>query len=598
MRGRSFGFPIAVVLATVSGHAAAACQVVRYAELPVTMFGTRPLIAGSINGMNALFVADSGAFFSTLSLESAEKFNMSLGPLPIGLEVRGAGGAADARLGTAKDFSLVGLGTGTFHNIKFVVGGNAFATGSAGVIGQNVLGRADTEYDLANGFIRLFHAKDCVNRGMAYWHGTADVAMVGIKYTSEWSPHLVGTATLNGSKIRLLFDTGGWRSLLTLKAAARAGIKPGGADVVAGGEGRGIGWRSFETWIARFDSLEVGGEEIKNARLRFGDAELPDDADMLLGADFFLSHRIYVAESQQRIYFTYNGGLVFDLKVRDESKEAAGSAPDAGPATAAAAQAPGASADAAALRRRGAASAGRQDFHSAIADFDQAINLDPADAQNYYQRALARWHERQPVLALADFDAALKIKPDDTAALLDRGALRLQRKDEAGARTDFAAIASLVPRDASLQLRIAEAYERTGHFDEAISRLDGWIASYPKDDRIPTALSRRCWSRVVMNKNLDLALADCNASLSRGERSSGFLDNRAMAWLRLGKFDKSIADLKASLALQPKSAWALYALGLVDQKNGMQAQADKDKQAAMKIAPSIGEQFKDFELAQ
>jgi hypothetical protein len=30
----------------------------------------------------------------------------------------------------------------------------------------------------------------------------------------------------------------------------------------------------------------------------------------------------------------------------------------------------------------------------------------------------------------------------------------------------------------------------------------------------------------------------------------------------------------------------------------MQAQADKDKQAAMKIAPSIGEQFKDFELAQ
>jgi hypothetical protein len=111
MRGKSFGFPIAVVLATMSGRAAAACQVVRYAELPVTMFGTQPFIAGAINGMNALFIADSGAFFSTLPRESAEKFNMSLGPLPIGLEVRGVGGAADARLGTAKDFSLVGLGT-------------------------------------------------------------------------------------------------------------------------------------------------------------------------------------------------------------------------------------------------------------------------------------------------------------------------------------------------------------------------------------------------------------------------------------------------------------------------------------------------------
>ena len=355
MRGKSFGFPIAVVLATMSGRAAAVCQVVRYAELPVTMFGTQPFIAGSINGMNALFIADSGAFFSTLPRESAEKFNMSLGPLPIGLEVRGVGGAADARLGTAKDFSLVGLGTGTFHNIKFVVAGNAFASGSAGVIGQNVLGRADTEYDLANGFIRLFHAKDCVNRGMAYWHGTAEVAMVGIKYTSEWSPHLIGTATLNGSKIRVVFDTGAGRSLLTLKAAARAGIKPGGPDVLAGGAGRGIGRRSFETWIARFDSLAVGGEEIKNARLRIGDAALSGDADMLLGADFFLSHRIYVAESQQRIFFTYNGGRVFDLRANDESKEAAAAATDAGPATASGAQAPDASADAAALRRRGAA---------------------------------------------------------------------------------------------------------------------------------------------------------------------------------------------------------------------------------------------------
>jgi tetratricopeptide (TPR) repeat protein/predicted aspartyl protease len=597
MHSKAFAFSTALVLATLSGHASAACQVVLYAELPVTMVGTQPLIAGSINGVDALFIADSGAFFSTLSRASAEKFKLILGPLPVGLEVRGVGGAADARMAKAKDFSLKGLGTGTFHNVEFVVGGNAFASRSAGVIGQNVLGRADTEYDLANGFIRLFHAKDCVNRDMAYWHGAADVAMIGIKYTSERSPHLIGTATLNGANIRVLFDTGAANSVLSLKAAAHAGFKPDGSDVIAGGVAQGIGRQFIETWIARFDSLSLGGEEIKNARLRVGAIDLLGDADMLLGADFFLSHRIYVAESQQKIFFTYNGGRVFDLSVTMSSNEAAAPAADAPPAIAGGEDPQKASMDAADLRRRGAASAGRRDFPSAIADFDQAIKLDPTDAESYYQRAMARWHEHQAVLAMADFDAALKIRPDGIPALMDRGALRLANKDDAGARADFDAIASLAPRDASLGLQIAEVYEHAGHFDEAINRFDSWIGANPKDDRMRTALSLRCWSRVAMNSNLDLALADCDAALKRGAPSSPFLDSRAMVWLRLGKFDKSIADFKTSLRLQPKSAWALYGLGVAEQKNGMKGQADKDMQTAIAITPAIAKEFKALGLA-
>jgi predicted aspartyl protease len=82
---------------------------------------------------------------------------------------------------------------------------------------------------------------------MAYWHGTANVAVVGIKYTSGLSPHIIGTATLNGSKIRVLFDTGAAHSVLSLKAAAHAGFNPGGADVAAGSVAQGIGRQLIET---------------------------------------------------------------------------------------------------------------------------------------------------------------------------------------------------------------------------------------------------------------------------------------------------------------------------------------------------------------
>ena len=43
-----------------------------------------------------------------------------------------------------------------------------------------------------------------------------------------------------------------------------------------------------------------------------GDFDL-GNADMLLGIDFFLSHRIYVSKSQSKMFITYNGGPVFAL---------------------------------------------------------------------------------------------------------------------------------------------------------------------------------------------------------------------------------------------------------------------------------------------
>ncbi len=43
--------------------------------------------------------------------------------------------------------------------------------------------------------------------------------------------------------------------------------------------------------------------------------------DMLLGADFLRSHRVLLAMSQRRLYYTYYGGKVFDND--DEPKAAA-----------------------------------------------------------------------------------------------------------------------------------------------------------------------------------------------------------------------------------------------------------------------------------
>ncbi len=88
----------------------------------------------------------------------------------------------------------------------------------------------------------------------------------------------------------MTFDTGASGSIVTLRAAARAGVRPDQEGVTPAGESRGIGRHVVATWIATFSSFKIGDEEIQNARLRFGDITL-SESDMLIGADFFLSHR-------------------------------------------------------------------------------------------------------------------------------------------------------------------------------------------------------------------------------------------------------------------------------------------------------------------
>ncbi|HET9388111.1 MAG TPA: aspartyl protease family protein [Steroidobacteraceae bacterium] len=616
----------------------------KLAELPVTMSGTTPLIAGSINGADATFIADSGAFFATMSLRRAHEYGLRLGALPFGFRVEGIGGTtSDVQLGVAADFTLTGLLNRTFHNVNFVVLDDASAAFGEGpgapiaLIGQNLLGVYDTEYDLANGYIRLFQPQDCSHGMLAYWHGDQVVQVVKIGHTDLRSPHLIGGATLNGSNIRVLFDTGAHRSILVRKAAARLGFKPDGPDVTAAGLSGGIGRRSVETWIARFDSLDLGGEQIKNVRLRVGDTELPGGADMLLGADFFLSHRVYVANSQHQLYFTYNGGRVFDLSVNAEKEANATAAPggarqapegngDDGPAAdappgtptasattgstttppadaAARASAPGAGndysdapTDAAAFRRRGAASAGRLRYRAAIADFDQAIRLEPNNAENYLQRAVVHVDENEAAEALSDYDHALRLSPDSIPALLGRAQLRLASSDEAGARADFDQASALAPQDSGLSLHVAEIYLYTGRFEQGITLFDHWIAAHPSDSRLGAARIGRCWARAASGKDLNLALDDCNAAVQRGSNSYA-LQTRGLVWLRLGNFDKSIADYKASLKLQPRNAFARYGLGLAERGKGMHEQGDQDIQAANAESSSVAARFQGMGLA-
>jgi tetratricopeptide (TPR) repeat protein len=345
----------------------------------------------------------------------------------------------------------------------------------------------------------------------------------------------------------------------------------------------GIGHGEFPTWIAPVASFEIGNEQVKNTSLRVGDIKL-EDVDMLIGADFFLSHRIFVAKSQSRLYFTYNGGPVFNLEHIGDAVTAVQQA---------SANPPNAPIDADGLSRRAAAFAARGQYDSAITDYTHAIAMAPVDPQLLIDRGDVYWRNGQPDLAAADFTAALKLKPADDRALMERGELRLNRGDETGAAADFDAA---VKANADEHFAIAQLYVSAARYSEAIGHFDAWIAAYPNGSQMADVLDNRCWARALSGDDLGKAEADCDAALRLDPRDPSILGSRGLVRLRRGNPDGAIDDYSASLRSTKKNPWSLYGRGVARLRKGLKADGDADIAAATGEDPGMAERFKKLGL--
>ncbi len=553
---RAFGASVLVMLLiSLAGSAMAAetapvCKVQKVVELPVTMIGARPTVPVTVNGQPGRFMIDSGAFFNTMSSAAADKFHLKPAEDARISGVIGVGGFTKAKVANVHEFGLADV---VLPRIELIIA-DGMGSDIDGVIGENVLHTLDVEYDFANGVVRIYKPEHCGSQTvLAYWAETGlNVLNLDVN-TSDVNHHIVAHGQLNGRDIRVMLDTGASRSYVTLKAAAAAGVTPESPGVVSGGQTVGFGSRRIDTWIARFDKIKLDGEEIQHTRLRFGGIEL-SGAEMILGSDFFLSHRIYVANSQNRLYFTYNGGQVFQLESTPQIQRAEAAAIAGGVSKPAeTAQAATDLKDADALARRGAASIARFDYLAAIADYTRAIALKPEDGGLRLQRGLAYLRTGNRALAKADFDAA---------------AMRIP----------------ITSRDS---LNITGAYQGLGLLRESIDHANLWIDANPRSDLMAQALNSRGYARARLRTELDAALADCNGALKLVPGNPHFLDSRAYTHFVRGEFDAAIADYDIILKQTPKASLPLYSRGAIKLRKGQKDAGNADIVAAVALDPQV-----------
>src|SRR5262249_26265275 len=160
----------------------------------------------------------------------------------------------------------------------------------------------------------------CESAFLAYWDSSASVVPLVMPRPSGGPPEF--QVAVNGELMRAIIDSGAARSTVDLRAAARVGVTPQSPGVVPARAAVGVGRPDAPMWMARFDTLEIGSERISSPTMALMDIganalidsgrisayeSVREQPEVVLGADFLQTHRVLIAISQAKLYFSKAG---------------------------------------------------------------------------------------------------------------------------------------------------------------------------------------------------------------------------------------------------------------------------------------------------
>ena len=321
---------ILVALATLGVAAAAGsveaanCKLAQVATWPVRLERNRLLVEGAINRQKVSVLLDTGSMRTLIFRAAAVHLGL---PISGATNARmfGVGGETKVDVAQVEEFMV---GQAVQKELRILVAGERDPGDDVSVLlGEDFFQAFDVEFDLAHNAVRLFQPKDCDGVSLAYW-ARAGASETAFERLDVNRPEIILTVRINDQPVTAKLDSGASNSVLDKDDARRIGVTPETPGVVAAGQSTGLGKNAVDLWIGPFQSFAIDNEMIRDTHILFSDIykdvtyratgsnvahKVQVWHAMLLGADFLRSHRVLVAHSQRKVYFTYEGGPVFQL---------------------------------------------------------------------------------------------------------------------------------------------------------------------------------------------------------------------------------------------------------------------------------------------
>jgi len=209
-----------------------------------------------------------------------------------------------------------------------------------------------------------------------------------------------------------------------------------------------------------------------------------------------------------------------------------------------------------AYESRGQAKERKNDDRGAIADFNRAIQLNPAGWKLYYERA-----EIEPDVAdaIIDCDLAIKFNPQASDVYSLRARLFARKQWLDAALADFNTSIRLNPTNVSAYRGRALARVRSNDFDGAIADYSVLIQINPKYGRY--YYDPRAWAKVGKGDR-EGALTDMNAAIQLDPTNSYLYSDRGWMQCDRNAFDGALTDAAQSMKLCPTNPEAYLVRGM------------------------------------
>jgi lipoprotein NlpI len=197
----------------------------------------------------------------------------------------------------------------------------------------------------------------------------------------------------------------------------------------------------------------------------------------------------------------------------------------------------------------------------------------------YVFRGKAQAQRNEIKAAIADFSEALKVDPQATDALYNRGAAYALMGQSNYALADFAHLLDLVPNDPDTLFYRALIYVNQGKIEAAVQDLSAVLGQRPDD-----GISRlqRAGLLIALQRNED-AIADLNQLLKKEPTALDALYNRGRAEMLKGDYGAAETDFAAAMENRGSNPYAALRLYIARARNGKPDPAPLD--AAAKAFP-------------
>jgi lipoprotein NlpI len=181
----------------------------------------------------------------------------------------------------------------------------------------------------------------------------------------------------------------------------------------------------------------------------------------------------------------------------------------------------------------------------------------------YYNRGVAHRAKRETERAIADYTEAIKLNPSYVNAYFNRGVAYRATREIERAIADYNEVIKLNRSDAGAYNNRGLAYQDQGELDRAIADHSEAIRLFP---RYADAYNDRGLAHQGKGQ-IERAIADYNEAIRLSPKYEWAYANRGRAFLYNGSPERALADLKQARDLSPKDAYAVLWLDLAERRN-------------------------------